>query len=163
MSLVASGFAVQACGGNSDEAPTVADAAPEASAAVEAGAKDATADVSNARPPCDTTKDILKDIPDASIADGSSTTGACLACASMKCAAEIASCQKPCSRSTTDLGCQDIAGKALECYAKTKDIFGCAGKFASVGNPTRNIGIALGGCVSQKCQAPCGVATDAGP
>lgn len=161
-SLVAAGFGIQACGGNSEDAANVADAAPEATAA-EAGPKDSsTADVLDARPPCDPTKDVLKGIPDASIADGSSTTGACLGCAKIKCATEISDCQKDCSRSASELGCQDLAGKALECYAKTQDLFKCAGQFASVGNPTRGIGIALGSCVGQKCQTECGVPSDAG-
>jgi len=161
MSLASAGVGIQACGGSSDgEAAATPDAAPEAAAVVEAGPKDAsTADAFDERPPCDTTKDILKDIPDASIADGASTTGECLGCARTKCAAEITDCQKDCSRTATDLGCQDLAGKALECFAKTQDLFSCAGQFATVGNPTRSIGIALGGCVGQKCQTECGVAS----
>lgn len=155
-SLLVTGFGIQACGGTSEETAG-ADAAPEAQAA-ETGPKDSSLpDVADARPPCDPTKDVLKDIADASIADGASTTGACLACAKSKCAAEIGDCQKDCSRTTTDLGCQDLAGKALECYAKTQDIFTCAGQFATVGNPTRNIGIALGACVNNNCKTECGV------
>jgi hypothetical protein len=154
--LLAAGFGIQACGGSSDSTPAGGDAAPEAgpdTSVKETGGPD----VFDARPPCDPNKDILKDIPDASIADGASSTGACLGCATTKCADEIDDCKKDCSRSTTDLGCQDLAGKALECYAKTQDIFTCAGKFASVPNPTRGIGIALGSCVGQKCKDECGV------
>jgi hypothetical protein len=160
-SLVAAGFGIQACGGTSDDTASGTDAAPEAKA--DTGLLDSSApDVFDARPPCDPTKDLLKDIPDASIADGASTTGACFACANAKCSREISDCQKDCSRSTTDLGCQDIAGKALECYAKTQNIFTCAGSLASVPNPTRSIGIALGACVSQSCEKECGVPSDGG-
>jgi hypothetical protein len=153
---VAAGFGIQACGGTSESGPA-ADAATERAA--EAGPKDSSTgpDVFDARPPCDPNKDPLKDIPDAAIADGASSTGACLGCATAKCSDEIDDCKKDCSRSVTDLGCQDLAGKALECYAKTQDIFTCAGKFATVPNPTRGIGIALGTCVGQKCQDECGV------
>jgi hypothetical protein len=157
-SLIAAGFGIQACGGSSEDSPaTTADAAPE-SAAAETGPTDSSApDVFDARPPCDPTKDVLKGIADASIADGASTTGACFACANASCAAELKDCQQDCSRTTTDLGCQDLAGKALECYAKTQNLLTCAGQFATVGNPTRGIGIALGSCVAQNCQAECGV------
>jgi hypothetical protein len=159
MTLVGAGFGIQACGGSSESGPA-ADAAPEAAA--ETGPRDSSTapDVFDARPPCDPNKDILKDVPDASIADGSSTTGLCLQCATTKCSAEIKDCQKDCSRSTTDLGCQDFAGKMLECYAQTQNFFACASKLGiglSTPQPTRNIGIALGGCVGDQCKDECGV------
>lgn len=161
-SLVATGFAIQACGGSSEETTTVADAAPEATTA-ETGPKDSSApDVFDARPPCDPNKDVLKDIPDAAIPDSSTTTGLCLGCAKTNCNDEINDCAKDCSRSATDLGCQDIAAKALQCYTQKQDFFQCGGDFITAAPGTRNIGIALGSCVSQKCQAECGVPTDGG-
>ena len=108
-------------------------------------AKDTSApDVKDSAPPCDPTADFLKDIPDASIADGATTTGVCLGCAKTKCKTEIADCAKDCA-------CQDIAGKALDCYAKGQAILKCAGQFASVPAATRNIGLALFGCVNNEC------------
>lgn len=158
---VAGALAMQACGGSSDTPAGTPDAAPEAAApdVREAAPQDTYVPdvVVDARPPCDPNKDILKDIPDASIADGASTTGACISCAEAKCMKEITNCKKDCSRSTKDLGCQDLAAKALECYAKTHDPLMCGGDFLSAKAPTTGIGLALGQCVSQNCQDECGV------
>lgn len=162
-SFVAAGFGIQACGGTSTEDTTTdagntdaseASAPPKADAAPEAAA--------DARPPCDPNKDVLKDIPDASIPDSSSTTGLCLACAKTNCKDEIDNCQKDCSRSATDLGCQDLASKALQCYTQKQDFIACGGDFFSAKAPTQGIGAALGICVSESCQSECGVPTDGG-
>lgn len=161
---VGGGFALQACGGSSDDTGTTTpDAAPEASA-VDSSLKDSSTapDVFDARPPCDPNKDILKEIPDAAIPDSSTTTGICLGCAQSKCTDEIKDCQSDCSRSATDLGCQDLAAKALECYAQKQNFLACGGDFIKAKNPTQGIGIALGTCVGNKCQAECGVDPDAG-
>jgi hypothetical protein len=158
-SSLAAGFAIQACGGSSDTPATNSDAATEsATPAKDAAVQDTSLpDVFDARPPCDPNKDILKDIPDASIADGASTTGICINCAQTKCKKEIDNCKKDCSRSMKDLGCQDLAAKALECYAKTQDAFMCGGDFLAAKQPTTGIGIALASCVQQNCQSECGV------
>lgn len=157
---IGTGFAIQACGGSSEETDTTtADAAPEATAPKpDAGVQDAAPDVADARPACDPTKDVLKGIPDAAIPDSSTTTGLCLGCAKTKCAEEIEDCQTDCSRSATDLGCQDLATKALECYLQKQNFLACGGDFVKAKNPTQGIGIRLGTCVGQECQAECGVA-----
>lgn len=152
--LAGSGFVIQACGGTAtDDAPADAGGAD----VFEASVKDTNApDVKDAAPPCDKNKDILKGIPDASIADGASSVGVCLGCASTKCKTEIDKCKNDCA-------CQDLAGKALECYAKTQSL-ACAGSFSSVPKETQNIGIALAGCVQSKCDSECQASamTDAG-
>ncbi len=157
VSFVAAGFALQACGGSSsDTAPTVDSGVPETAA--DASVKDSSvADAKDAAPPCDPKKDFLAAIPDASIADGASTTGVCVGCTKAKCKTEVDSCGADCT-------CQDIAGKALECYAKTQDVLGCASKFATVPAATRDIGIALFGCINNKCGNECATSafTDAG-
>jgi hypothetical protein len=168
--LVGAGFGIQACGGSSDDVPTTADAAPE-TASHEAAPKDSAPGV-DAAPACDPTKDLLKDIPDASIADGASSTGVCLGCTKAACGQQILDCQTDCSRSEVDLGCQALAADALECYAKTQSLITCGAKFISAKAPTQDIGFALAGCVGQKCSKECGVpdpdagagdAGDAGP
>jgi hypothetical protein len=144
--VVAAGSAVQACGGTEGE-NTPGDAGVEA--APDTGPKDAGKDTGvDTGPPCDTTKDFTKDIPDASIADGASTTGICVACVNTKCSADVDKCKKDCK-------CQEIAGDALECYAKSQDVFACAGSFVTVPKATRDIGIALFQCVAAECPSEC--------
>jgi hypothetical protein len=157
VSFVTAGFTIQACGGSSDETAAPAVDAGKAETAAETGPKDTGVDVFDAAPPCDPKADFLKDIPDASIADGASTTGICVACTKAKCAPEVAKCGADCT-------CQKVAGDALECFATTQDILGCAGKLAGVPAATRNIGIALFGCVNQNCSIECAAASfqDAG-
>jgi hypothetical protein len=145
--LFGAGFAIQACGSTTNDAVTTADAAPEATA-VDSSVKDTSVpDAKDAAPPCDPNVDILVGIMDASIADGASSVGLCLGCAKTKCSMEIDACKKDCD-------CQGIAGGALECFAKSQSI-ACAGPFASASMTTRNIGIALAGCVQQSCPDEC--------
>ena len=63
-----------------------------------------------------------------------------------------------------DCTCQQIAGKALDCFAKTQDVLGCAGKFAAVPKVTQDIGVSLFGCINKECKTACAAAafTDAG-
>jgi hypothetical protein len=163
---VGAGAAIQACGGSSDSgssgSPT-AEAGPDTSITKDSSVADTNApDVFDARPPCDPNKDILKDVPDASIADGASTTGACIACAEMHCSTEIDNCKKDCSRSETDKGCQDLGAAALSCYAMTQSLIKCAAPFFTAKGPTQMIGVALGTCVNKYCQDECGVPGDGG-
>jgi hypothetical protein len=148
VSFVATGFGIQACGGSSDDTsqPTTDSGVKETAA--ETGPKDTGADTADAAPACDPKKDFLADIPDASIADGASTTGICVGCVEGKCKTEVGKCAADCA-------CQGLAGKALSCYATTQDILGCAAQFGAVPAATRNIGIALFGCVQQNCATEC--------
>lgn len=143
--LFGGGFAVQACGGSQSDGTAAVDAGLDV---VDATVKDTNApDVKDAAPACDTNADILKGIPDASIADGASSTGVCLGCAASKCKNEIDACKKDCA-------CQGVAADALECYAKTQSI-SCAASFTSVPKATQQIGFALAGCVSGNCDKEC--------
>lgn len=144
--LFGGGFAVQACGGTQSDSTAATDAGADV---VDATVKDTNApDVKDSAPPCDPTADFLKDIPDASLADGASTTGVCLGCAKSKCKAELAACSKDCA-------CQDIAGEAIGCYLKGESIIKCGSQFASVPTATRNIGIAVFGCINSECPDEC--------
>ncbi|HSO35092.1 MAG TPA: hypothetical protein VLT33_21340 [Labilithrix sp.] len=157
ISFVAAGFGIQACGGSSDDTVQATPDANVAETAAETGPKDAGGDAADAAPPCDTKRDFLADIPDASIADGASSTGVCVGCVKSKCNAEVAKCAGDCV-------CQSVAGNALDCYAKTQDILGCAGKLATVPKATQTIGIALFSCVQQSCKDECAASafTDGG-
>jgi hypothetical protein len=146
--LVAVGFAIQACGGNSDTTAEVPKDSGLPETAAETGPKDAGVDARDANPPCDPTKDFLSDIPDASIADGASTTGICVSCVKANCATEVGKCAADCI-------CQGVAGKALDCYAKSQDIAACAGSLISVPPATRTVGIALFGCITRDCNDEC--------
>lgn len=151
--LFGGGFAIQACGGTQSDSGAVDAGSDVADATV----KDTNApDVADAAPACDKNADILKGIPDASIADGASSVGVCLGCASVKCKSEIDDCKADCA-------CQGVAAKALECYAKTQSI-ACASSFQGVPKQTQTIGIALAGCVQGNCDNECQASTltDAG-
>jgi len=148
VSFVAAGFAIQACGGSSDSTADPAKDSGVAETAAETGPKDATVDTADAAAPCDPKKDFLADIPDASIADGASTTGICVGCVKAKCSTEVAKCGADCT-------CQQIAGSTLDCYAKTQDIIGCGSKLLSVPAATRTVGIALFTCIQKDCNDEC--------
>lgn len=150
-SFVAAGFGVEACGGSSDSGANDTKDSGVAETAADTGAKDAAGDADSGAP-CDTTKDFLGLIPDASIADGASSTGVCVGCTKSKCSAEVAACAGDCD-------CQGIAGTALTCYAKTQDPLGCAGQFLGVKKKTQDIGLALFGCVQNKCKNECATAS----
>jgi hypothetical protein len=151
--LVAGGFAVQACGGTQSDSTPV-DAGQDV---VDASVKDTNApDVKDSAPPCDPTADFLKDIPDASLADGATTSGICLACAKTKCKNELAACSKDCA-------CQSLAGDAIDCYLKstskaTSDLIKCVSGFAGVSTSTRNIGLGVFGCINNECPDECATA-----
>lgn len=99
---------------------------------------------------CDTSQDFSRDIPDADIGDGASTTGLCVTCAQANCKKFIDDCNKNCQ-------CQELAGEALECYAKTANIIGCAGQFASskISDETKTTAFGLFSCLNDECKDEC--------
>ena len=145
--LVAAAFVIQACG---ETEPTTAPA-PDSGADVavaDTGQKEA-APVDDDAATCDISADFTKQIPDASIADGASTSGICLQCAQAKCKAQLDDCN-------TDCPCQELAADGLDCYLKnTSNPLVCAGNFTGVGDETQQIGIALIGCISSGCKVEC--------
>ncbi len=157
--LFGGGFAIQACGGDQSDSTAAIDAGQDV---VDATVKDVSvADVVDANPGCDKKADILKDIPDASIADGGSSVGVCLGCAKVKCATEISSC-------TADCPCQGVAAKALVCFAKAQtqtQQLACAASFQGVPSSTQKIGLALAGCLQNNCDNECQASNylDGGP
>ena len=149
---VATGFAIQACGGDSVADPPADSGVQETSVPADTGPKDTgAADVADAAPACDPTVDITKGIPDASLADGATTTGVCLGCMKSDCAKETKACAEEC-------GCQKIAKDGLDCYLKnTANPIVCAGNFTGAGitSKTQTVGLALIGCIRDKCGDEC--------
>jgi hypothetical protein len=145
---IAAAAVAQGCG-ETETTTTPGDAGTDAVADT-GPKKDATPPAEDAEPPCDTTADFSKDIPDAEIADGASTTGICVACAKANCKKFIDDCNKNCQ-------CQELAGDALECYAKTANIIGCAGQFASssITKETKQTGLGLFSCLNDECKDEC--------
>jgi hypothetical protein len=142
------GIAIQACGGTSEVTGTATDSGV-VEAAAETGPKDAGQDVKDSAPPCDTTADPTAKIPDASMADGATTTGICVGCAKTKCAKEFNDCKADCP-------CQKVACDALDCYFKNpSNPLVCAGNFSSVPAKTQSIGLALFGCLREDCNSEC--------
>ena len=143
--FAASGFCIQACSSSStDDAPSDAGLASEISPSPRG------VDATDAPPLCDPNKDYLKDIPDAAIPDSGSTTGLCFGCAHAKCADVIANCGRDCT-------CQHLSAGAADCYVRTKQI-SCAFAFANypaVSVATRQLALALLGCVQQGCTTEC--------
>ncbi len=161
--LVAAGLfgamvTAQGCGGT--EAATDAGAAPadvavadvvvDAPVVVDA-AKDVVKDTA---PTCDTTIDPFKNVPDASVGDSGLTTGACVGCAKANCKAEIDSCVKDCS-------CQGPIIGVLECVLKQPGgvtqaaLLTCAGPLATAPASVQGQGLAIAGCLQQKCAVEC--------
>jgi hypothetical protein len=152
--LFGGAFAVQACGGTSTS-DTVTDAG--GADVVDASIKDTSvADVKDAAPQCDPNKDLFQSIPDASIADGGSSVGTCLGCATTKCKSDVDACKMDCA-------CQGLAGTALECFAKTQSQT-CALSFLSAPKSTQAIGLSLVTCLQSSCpvECPAGAFVDAG-
>jgi len=152
VSFVAVGLAVQACGGTAADETTPKADASVADTSTGPAAKDATTDTADAAAPCDPKKDFLATIPDASIADGASSTGVCIGCVKSKCGANVAKCAADCV-------CQGVAGAALECFAKGQPITTCGAGLFGVPQATQTIGIGLFSCVQQSCKDECAAAS----
>jgi hypothetical protein len=144
--LFAAGFAVQACG-STDPATTSTDAGPDV---LDTGAGDA-ADVDAAV--CPAVVNIDK-IPDASIADGASTSGVCLGCVQQFCSRNIEACNASCD-------CQAIVGTALDCFLRTSKATLCAAPVlaSNVDPNTRQIGLGLVLCVNSNCNEACALSS----
>lgn len=153
--FVATAFVIQACG-DTEVVATPSDSG--ADVALDTGKKD-TAPPDEDADTCDPSADFTKEIPDAAIADGASTSGLCLQCAHAKCKAQIDECNADCT-------CQGLAVVGLDCYLKnTSNPLVCVNKFVGdVDQNTQAIGLALIGCINSECKSDCATAVfqDAG-
>ena len=139
---------VEACTSGDPDAGDSADAAAE-------NARDTSYAFEEAEALCDPDADILNEVQDASIGDGASTTGICVACMRKTCATPLADCARDCL-------CQGIMRDAIGCYLETQNIV-CLGKLTSylLTNATRSKALAVAGCAQAGCPTECAV--DAGP
>jgi hypothetical protein len=146
---IAAAAVAQGCG-ETETTSTPADGGAADAVADTGPKKDSAPAAEDAEPPCDTTKDFTKEIPDADLADGASSTGVCMACAKANCKKYIDDCTENCE-------CQGLAAEALECYAKNGgDILKCIGSFpTNVKQETQSTGFALFQCLSAECEEPC--------
>lgn len=141
VSFAGAALVMQACGGSSESTGTTTDAGNDT------GLRDGRPDTGETLD-CDPKKDYLKDIPDASIADGASTTGLCVACGRAKCSKEIGACGANCE-------CQDVAAGAIECYTQKQSLLACASTLTGVSEDTQKVGLALFTCLQTECADEC--------
>jgi len=145
--LVTTAFVIQACGETEPTPAAPVDSGADVAVADSGQKEAAPADEDAAT--CDPSADFTKQIPDASIADGASTSGSCLQCAQAKCKAQIDACNQDCD-------CQQLAAEGLDCYLKhASNPLVCASSFVGVSEETQNIGFALIGCLNSGCKDPC--------
>ena len=149
MGFLAVAAVIDACSSNDPDT----NAAPDAT---DVGTRDGSYVFEEAEAKCDPDADILVEVKDAAIGDGSSTTGICVECMREKCATPLATCARDCL-------CQGIMRDAIECYLTTQNIV-CLGKLTSylLSNETRTKALAVAGCAQAGCPTECAV-EDAGP
>lgn len=146
-SLAAGAAAFLACSGSTEST-----ASEDAGADVfDSGPRETGADGKDSAPPCDPTADFVKKIPDASIADGASTSGVCAGCIEARCKKELDRCNQDCA-------CQALAQTGLACYMQNSGKpAACVAPFVSAPSTTRNIALGLVGCLSESCKTECAV------
>lgn len=144
-----------ACGGDDDSGAAKVDSGPaadDASGDAKAnGSKSDADDDDDDNDDCDKTKDFTKDIPDASVADGATSTGACIACTNENCGTFVKACNENCV-------CQGVAGGALTCFLQNPgNIYACAGELgdALADEKARNAALGIFTCVNAKCNSEC--------
>lgn len=109
-------------------------------------------------PPCDLSGNFMNDIPDASLADGAATTGACLGCLQAKCPAPLNDCNGDCN-------CRDFVSEVITCYGEGEQFITCAQTTATTPTAkTQQIGLQLAICIQSSCSNECafGAFVDAG-
>lgn len=156
--VVASALAVgmmtaQGCGGTEEVADAAADTSvPDTSVPDTSVPKDAGKDTA---PACDPNIDPFKNVQDASVGDSGLTTGICAGCVKSKCKAEVDTCMKDCT-------CQEPIIAVLECVLKPgsggvsqQTLLLCASGLATAPQSVQTNGLAIAGCIQDKCQAEC--------
>jgi hypothetical protein len=142
----------QGCGGT--EAAVDSGAAdtsvPDTSVPDTSTPKDAGKDTA---PTCDPNIDPFKNVQDASVGDAGLTTGICAGCVKAKCKTELDTCLKDCT-------CQGPIIDVLECVLKAGGVtqatlLQCAGGLAGAPPSVQQNGLAIAGCLQQKCEAEC--------
>jgi hypothetical protein len=138
-------LAVQACGGDDTGAPAEADWDGAS------GSQQAPAPAGDDAAACDPTTSFTDRIPDAPIGDSGATTGACVQCATTKCAEAIGACDQSCA-------CQGVAAGALQCYLNNADSpIVCVASLANVDSETRQLGFQMLLCINAGCAKDCAI------
>lgn len=146
LALVATAFVVQACG---ETEPTSTTTGTDSGADVVDSGQKETAPPEQDSATCDLGADFSAKIPDASIADGATTSGICLGCAKSKCTDEVKACN-------TDCTCQELATDAVTCYlANTTNPVVCAGNFVGVDTNTQQLAFGMLNCLNESCKEEC--------
>ena len=143
--LASAALAVQAC--SDDDTATATDAGSDAAeAGQEAGPPDSAT--------CDLGANLLERLPDASIADGASTSGICIGCVDTKCGSQVNACNKSCE-------CQNAAYRGLNCFLQNStNPTPCLAQFTTGVDPqVQAIGISLAACVNANCKKDCATST----
>jgi hypothetical protein len=151
--LALSMMTAQGCGGTE---AVVDSGAPDTSV----GADTSVADTSTPKdagkdtaPICDPNIDPFKNVQDASVGDAGLTTGICAGCVKAKCKSELDTCLQDCE-------CQEPIITVLECVLKAGGVTqatltACAGGLFGAPPSVQQNGLAIAGCLQQKCQAEC--------
>jgi hypothetical protein len=141
------------CSSTDPGAAATDDGGGEGEAAIDTGAPDTAT--------CNLSANLLDTIPDASIADGASTTGLCLGCVQASCSTMVKQCNASCD-------CQGAVSSGLACYLKNINKPTACLAALAVGNideSVKTIGLGLLSCVNTSCKEVCSTASlpDSGP
>lgn len=153
--LAAAAFAVQACSSSSEAPAAPADSGSDVTVVDSAPPKEAAPPEQDSAT-CDLSADFTSSIPDASIADGATTSGICLGCSHDKCAKDLAACNEDCT-------CQNVAGSTLDCVLKNAGksyqeiATACGGAILSLDSNTQKLLLNLVGCLNDSCKTECAV------
>jgi hypothetical protein len=142
---VCGGLAIQACGASS------ADDTPADAGRVETGTREGAGDDQSDIPTCDVHADFTAHVMDASLADGATTSGACVSCMRTSCAGAVAACNMDCR-------CQNLAAGVLDCFVRTQLLVCSAPFYLGVIKQGLPSGKALLGCITEDCADACGFA-----
>lgn len=144
-SLFPGALVIEACGGV--ESTSTPDAG-----ATEAGQKggDASEDPDAVVPAeCDASTDLTTGVPDASTADGATTSGLCIGCISTACKNSLDECGTVCN-------CRAVVHEALACFGQGRTPVSClTGTTTQPTSATEQIGLGLLTCVQLSCRTEC--------
>ncbi|AKU94423.1 hypothetical protein AKJ09_01087 [Labilithrix luteola] len=160
--FLTTGVAIVACGGSEDTPPAnnvdAGDETPITSKPTDGGGDADAGHDSGAE--CDTSKNFLDSIPDASLADGATTSGECMRCLQNSCNSTLKKCNGDCN-------CREVVSEALQCFLGGKgDMMSCAmSSDTAPSSATQSVGLQIVGCVQSNCRKECAVDQlfDAGP
>lgn len=152
-SLTTAGLVITACGGEEETPPgsspedggSDSGPGPGADSGGDGDAKVPTED-------CDKSKDFLDDVPDASLANGASSSGECVACLRASCKATLDLCNVDCE-------CREFVGETIGCVAEGTAAFTeCATAAMMNGLPSaevQGIGLSIYQCATTNCNEAC--------